>query len=85
MMKEMYVDVAHKYGGNYQSVEKAVRDGIKAARTKGNPELWNLLFAYCIDGQNGPRNEEFVGRIVLFLRQQSRLKPAYKELPAQII
>lgn len=86
MMKEIYVDVGRKYGGNNQSLEKAVRDAIKVAYRKGNPELWDLLFPHCAkDGRTYPKSEEFIDRIVLCLRQQSRAKPSYKELPAKII
>ena len=86
MMKEIYVDVGRKCGGTNQSLEKAVRDAIKVARCKGNPQLWNLLFPNCVkDGRIYPRSEEFIDRIVMCLRQQTRIKPAYKELPAKII
>lgn len=86
LMKELYLDIAQKCGGNNSGVEKAVRDAIKVARQNGDPTLWNLLFDYCTDEQKTcPSNEEFIGRIVLILRQRSRVKPSYKELPAKIV
>ena len=86
LMKELYVDVAKKCGTNSLGVEKAIRDAIKAACKNGEPELWSLLFSHCTDERRiYPSNEEFIGRIALALRQRSRVKPSYKDIPAKIV
>lgn len=86
LMKQIYVEVGMKCGSNGRGVEKAVRDAIQAAWATGDRELWNLMFTYSSKEEcNKPSNEEFIGRIVLFLRQQSRVKHAYKDKPAKIV
>lgn len=86
MMKQLYVEVVRKCGGNTKQVEKAIRDCIKAARDTGNTEMWGLLFRLEQNGEKYyPTNEEFITRIATSLWHRERLKPSYKALKAEII
>lgn len=86
LMKQLYVDVVRKCGGNTKQVEKAIRDCIKAARDTGNIEMWGLLFRLEQNGEKYyPTNEEFITRIATSLWHKERLKPSYKELKAEIV
>lgn len=54
-MKELYIDVARKCGGNPQSVEKAIRDTINRAYKRGRSATWACYFTI-------PENEELPWR-----------------------
>ena len=85
-MKQLYIEVAAENNTTVLSVEKSMRDAIKAARADGDPCLWNLLFARCPGEACGKiGNEEFSSRIALFLKERSRLKPAYKNFSEKIL
>lgn len=74
MMKNIYLEVAGKSRGTSVQIEKAVRDGIKAARLSGDSCVWNLLF-----GSQRPTNEEFVTRIVDSLKHRQRFKKPLRQ------
>ena len=86
LMKNVYLQIAKEDNSSRTSVEKAMRDAVDAAWRSGEKQLWDLLFADCLKRKGAkPGNEDFCARIAMFLRQQSRLKPAYKELSAEIM
>lgn len=74
-MKELYIDVAKRCGGNYQRIEKAVRDAVIDAYNRSAPEMWELYF-----GNQGkrekpyPGNEEFIARLANHLLCHSRIR-----------
>lgn len=72
-MKALYVDVAKICGGNYQRIEKAIRDAVEDAYNCANKSLWSLYFMRSKRNKPHPSNEEFVGRIAGALTQLSRL------------
>ena len=75
-MKQLYIDVARICGGNYSSVEKAIRNAIENAYLNGNPALWALYFSPDSKREKAyPSNEEFIARIVGCLVQKTRIKP----------
>lgn len=77
-MKELYINVAIRCGGNYQRVEKAIRNAVEDAYEYGDRERWRLFFS------NSPRrdkpypsNEDFVSRIAGGLAQRTRVRKPY--------
>lgn len=77
-MKELYIDVARVCGGNYQRVEKAIRDAIEDAYESGDKLLWALYFPPDEKRDKPcPNNEDFIARIVGCLKQRARIKKPY--------
>ena len=75
-MKELYIDVAKVCGGNYERVEKAVRDAIEDAYTRGEQRVWRMYFSKDRKREKPyPSNEEFIARIAACLTCLTRLKP----------
>lgn len=75
--KCLYIDVRKICGKkSSNAVEKAIRDGIKAAWENGDPVVWDLYFTH---GKNRecPSNDNFIGRIVRALQNCERLKKPY--------
>lgn len=76
--KCIYPEVAKRFGGTATQVEKAIRDGIRAAWKNGDQALWQLYFPPGRDGRlECPSNEVFIARIAGALRQKTRLKRPY--------
>ena len=79
--KEIYPQIAKKYGGNVKQVEKAIRDAIKTAWSRGNPNIWRLYFS---PGKNGemrcPGNDEFLSRLARALLYNQNLKLPYEPM-----
>lgn len=77
-MKELYIDVAKRCGGNYQRIEKAIRDAVIDAYNCSAPEMWELYF-----GKRGnrerpyPGNEEFIARLANCLVCRARFKKPF--------
>jgi DNA-binding response OmpR family regulator len=75
LMKNVYLEVAKKYNGSMEQIEKGLRDAIRAAWDNGNKHIWKLYFR----PRNGqepirPKNDEFVARIALGLKRRERYK-----------
>ena len=76
LMKQLYLEIAKQ--GNYEQVEKAIRDAIGSARKNGAPGLWNLYFHNQKRGKRlVPTNEEFISRLAECLRRCERLREPY--------
>lgn len=76
--KCIYPEVAKRFGGTATQVEKAIRDGIRAAWKNGNRAIWQLYFPPGGDGRSEcPSNEVFIARIAGALRQKARMKMPY--------
>mgnify|MGYP003308409777 CR=1 FL=1 len=74
-MKELYIDVAKTCGGNYQRVEKAIRDAIEAAYDSGEKDLWSLYFSPNSKRDKPyPGNEDFIARVAGCLVQMTRIR-----------
>lgn len=79
-MKELYIDVAKRCGGNYQRVEKAVRDAIADAYESGDKRVWAEYFP--VDNKRDkpyPGNEDFIAYIAGCLHRRARaVKPYFR-------
>lgn len=74
-MKELYIDVAKRCGGNFRRVEKAIRDAVADAYEAGDKSVWAMYFP--VDNKRDkpyPGNEDFIARIATCLIQRTRLK-----------
>lgn len=67
--KELYDTIALHSGGNSRSVEKAIRDTIRAGWESGNREVWQSYFPGC---SRCPRNKEFLFRMTDLLADRRR-------------
>lgn len=74
LTKCLYPDLAKKFGGTKDRVEKAIRDSIKSAWQNGDRQIWNMYFAV----EEAPSNEVFLGRISNALLQKNRLKKPFE-------
>lgn len=78
-MKEVCPAVAKRCGGSATQVEKAIRDAVRCAFTKGNKAIWQMYFP----PQEGedmkhPSGDAFISRIAHCLVQRARIKPPYE-------
>ncbi len=79
-MKELYIDVAKCCGGNYQRVEKAVRDAIADAYENADARIWAAYFpADRKRDKPYPGNEDFIACIAGCLVRRARVvKPFFR-------
>lgn len=69
--KQLYPDIAKKYGSTASRVERAIRHSIEVAWTRGRPETMNEIFGYTIDtGKGKPTNSEFIAMVADRIRLQ---------------
>lgn len=69
--KQLYPDIAKKYGSTSSRVERAIRHSIEVAWTRGRPETMNEIFGYTIDtGKGKPTNSEFIAMVADRIRLQ---------------
>ena len=74
-MKELYIDVAKICGGNYQRVEKAIRNAISDAYACSNKSLWDYYFIKDPRREKPyPSNEDFIASVAGLLRQHERIE-----------
>lgn len=79
--KEIYPQIAKRYGGNVKQVEKAIRDAIKTAWNRGNPSVWKLYFPPMRDGElRCPGNDEFLSRLARALLYRRDLRLPYEPM-----
>lgn len=78
--KQLYLELAHTYDKSAASIEKAIRDAIHHAWSRGNRDLWaayfskqNFVYQHC------PSNEVFVARMAQGLWAQERIRLLYKK------
>ncbi|MDR0819912.1 MAG: sporulation initiation factor Spo0A C-terminal domain-containing protein [Oscillospiraceae bacterium] len=68
-MHAVYEHIAGKFGVSEKSVLQAVRNAIKSAWGRGNPEVRKKLFGYDISNMLGcPSNAEFIAQIADTIR-----------------
>lgn len=71
--KQLYPDIAVKYGSTSSRVERAIRHAIEVAWTRGRPETMNRIFGYTIDtGKGKPTNSEFIAMVADRIRLQTK-------------
>lgn len=71
--KQLYPDIAKKYGSTSSRVERAIRHSIEVAWTRGRPETMNEIFGYTIDtGKGKPTNSEFIAMVADRIRLQMK-------------
>lgn len=71
--KQLYPDIAKKYGSTSSRVERAIRHSIEVAWTRGRPETMNNIFGYTIDtGKGKPTNSEFIAMVADRIRLQTK-------------
>ena len=71
--KQLYPDIARKYGSSSSRVERAIRHAIEVAWTRGKPETMNQIFGYTIDtGKGKPTNSEFIAMVADRIRLQTK-------------
>ncbi|MDP4182063.1 MAG: sporulation transcription factor Spo0A [Bacillota bacterium] len=62
--KVLYPAVAQKFNTTPQKVERAIRNAIESAWSRGNPDSIDTLFGYTINYSKGkPTNSEFIAMI----------------------
>lgn len=69
LSKELYQIIASRSSATSASVEKAIRDAIRAGWDTGDRSVWQQYFPGCT---RCPRNKEFLFRIADLLREQGR-------------
>lgn len=71
--KQLYPDIAKKYGSTSSRIERAIRHAIEVAWTRGRPETMNEVFGYTIDtGKGKPTNSEFIAMVAYRIRLQTK-------------
>lgn len=69
--KQLYPEIAKKYGTTSSRVERAIRHSIEVAWTRGRPETMDDIFGYTIDtGKGKPTNSEFIAMVADRIRLQ---------------
>ena len=69
--KDLYPNIAKKYGTTPGRVERAIRHAIGVALSRGNGEKIRRIFRYTISKEKGqPTNSEFISMIVDYVRLQ---------------
>ena len=67
--KQLYPDIATKYGTTPSRVERAIRHAIEVAWGRGQTEVVESIFGYTISASKGkPTNSEFIAMIADKLR-----------------
>ncbi len=67
--KELYPDIAEKFGTTPSRVERAIRHAIEVAWGRGDPKTVEGIFGYTISADKGkPTNSEFIAMIADKLR-----------------
>lgn len=62
--KKLYPLIGQRYAANVSQIERSIRFLIETVWNKGDIELLNNLFGYCIDNQKGkPTNSSFIAKI----------------------
>ena len=74
-MKSIYLEIAKQNKSTYNQVEKALRDAIISAWDRGDPQIWDTYFKPKWNAERRhPTNDEFIGRMVYYLKRRERLK-----------
>ena len=67
--KALYPTVAEKFDTTPTRVERAIRHAIEVAFTRGNPDVFNKIFAHTISSHKGKAtNSEFVSMLADHIR-----------------
>lgn len=67
--KQLYPDIATKYGTTPSRVERAIRHAIEVAWGRGDPKITENIFGYTVSATKGkPTNSEFIAMIADKLR-----------------
>lgn len=67
--KQLYPEIAHKYGTTPSRVERAIRHAIEVAWGRGQTETVESIFGYTVSAAKGkPTNSEFIAMIADKLR-----------------
>jgi len=75
LTKVLYPSVAQKFSTTPQKVERAIRNSIETAWSRGNPDAMDALFGYTINFNKGkPTNSEFIAMIADKIRINSSKK-----------
>lgn len=82
LTKELYPAVANHVNGGMMCVEKCIRDAVRYARKRGDPNIWKSFFPTLKPGKV-PANEEFLGRIALALRNRERPRKELDDILAE--
>ena len=67
--KELYPDIAHKFGSTVSRVERAIRHAIEVSWNRGNWQLMEDIFGHSVDIDKAkPTNSEFIVTVADKLR-----------------
>ena len=67
--KQLYPDIAKKYGTTPSRVERAIRHAIEVAQGRGQADVVESIFGYTVSASKGkPTNSEFIAMIADKLR-----------------
>ena len=67
--KQLYPEIAEKYGTTPSRVERAIRHAIEVAWGRGQPDVVESIFGYTVSATKGkPTNSEFIAMIADKLR-----------------
>ena len=71
--KQLYPDIAHKYGTTPSRVERAIRHAIEVAWGRGQNDAVESIFGYTVSAAKGkPTNSEFIAMIADKLRLEMK-------------
>ena len=71
--KQLYPDIAHKYGTTPSRVERAIRHAIEVAWGRGQTDTVESIFGYTVSAAKGkPTNSEFIAMIADKLRLEMK-------------
>jgi sporulation transcription factor Spo0A len=72
--KQLYPEIAYKYGTTPSRVERAIRHAIEVAWGRGNQNVVESIFGYTVDAEKGkPTNSEFIAMISDKLRLEMKM------------
>ena len=72
--KQLYPEIAHKFGTTPSRVERAIRHAIEVAWDRGDMETLNSYFGFTVQGTRGkPTNSEFIAMIADKMRLEMKV------------
>lgn len=75
MTKELYIEVAQRFGASRQNVERSMRNAIAIAIEYGKPDFIEQIFGNSINPKKGvPTNSQFITSVCLYMIEQQLLE-----------
>lgn len=75
MTKELYIEVAQRFGASRQNVERSMRNAIAIAIEYGKPDFIEQIFGNSINPKKGvPTNSQFITSVCLYMIERQLLE-----------